>query len=171
MFKRRVARIATVSAIVSMMMLLLGTGLGQAAQTEDSKSHTVTFDNKAAVRLTLNETTYDFGEVDPVASPFFSPDNAVNPNVRCNSNWTLSVRGVGDFHSGTYTIPLSRLSWRANGSGGYTTMTTADATVATGSKTGNAGVTTAMGYRLEITFDDDPADDYSTTIIYTATTP
>lgn len=170
---RKIRTMVVAAAVLTLLLMLMGIGVGNAAQTSDSASHTVTFNNKAAVRLTLAETTYNFGDVDPITNGgvFTSPDNAVNPNVRCNSNWTLYVRGSGDFSSGTNSIPLSRLGWRAGGIGSYTTMGISDAVVAKGSRTGNAGVTTSMGYQLTITFDDPAADGYSTTIIYTATTP
>ncbi len=163
--RRAIAGVLTLSLLG--MFIVLGGGVVSAASDQDT--HTVTFNVKAAIQLNVPEATYDFGDVDPINSPY-SATGAVNPWVRCNTNWTLNVRGSGDFASGSNTVPLSRLGWRYGG-GSYTAMTTSDAQVRTGTKTGGAGISTAVDYQLTVSWDDDVADGYSATITYTAVTP
>ncbi len=164
----RVALGVTLTLALLGMFGFFGGGAVNAASAQDT--HTVTFNVKAAIQLNVPETTYDFGDVNPIDSPYQAL-SAVNPWVRCNTNWTLYVKGSGDFASGGYTVPLSRLGWRINGGGSYAEMTTSDAVVRTGTKTGGAGQTTSIDYQLTVNWEDDVADSYSATITYTAVTP
>lgn len=155
---------------ITLMLLVMLLGAGTASAASDNGSHSVTFNNKAAVKISVPSDVVDFGDVDPVTGTY-TLTNAVTVNVKCNTNWTLYVRGSGSFTSGSNSIPLSRLGWQINGGSGFTAMTTSDAEVRTGTKTTGSGVDTGMDYRLTIQWDDDPADNYSATITYTASTP
>ncbi len=160
----------TMVATISAMLLVMLLGIGIAGAASDDDTHTVTFNNKAAIQINVTPGSVDFGDVDPVTGTY-TATNAVNAWVRSNTNWTLYVKGDANFVSGGNTIPISRLGWQRNGGSGFTVMTTSDASVRTGSKTGGAGVDTSMDYQLSITWDDDVADNYSATITYTASTP
>ena len=154
------------------LVLLIALAVAPAfAATSDSGSHNVTFSNKATIDLTLSGGNYAFGDVDPVASPFTSANDVLTANVKCNSGWTLKVKGDTNFVSGANNIPIGRLAWDKDDGASWDAMTTTDATVATGTKTASSGVDTKTEYRLSIDYNDDVADGYSAAITYTATTP
>jgi len=134
-------------------------------------THTVTFDNNSAITLTIPETTYGFGDVSP-ASAATSANDVVNATVKSNAAWSLKIKGSANFISGSNNIAIGRLQWSENNSTpSWTTMTTSDVEVASGSATGETGVTKGMEYKLGLTYDDVVADGYSATITYTATNP
>ena len=80
------------------------------AATSASANQTVKFTDQSAVQLTLSNTSYDFGVVDPLATST-SAANATVATVFSNSPWRLQVKGSGNFTDGTgKTIPDSRMS-------------------------------------------------------------
>lgn len=131
-------------------------------------NHTVTFDNSPAIQLTLSDTSYDFGAISPASAA--QADNAISVTVKSNSNYSLKVKGDANFVSGLNSIPIGRLQW-ATDSANWTTMTTSDVNVATGTQTDEDGDTYGMDYKIQLNWGDAVANDYSATITYTATNP
>jgi len=164
-----------VLALISVFVLTAMIGLNaNASQTEDSDNHTVTFDVKPAIEIEVQESTYNFGDVDPIGSPYYTPQDAITVNVKCNTNWTLRVKGEGNFSNGSDEVPLSRLEWMEDWNGNEndwdgTEMTTSDVDVTSGTQTSNSGTDVKMEYRLTITYEDPVGDNYATTIVYTGT--
>lgn len=96
----------------------------------------------------------------PAASPYES--------VRClaitRNNWELSVSGTGDFDDGAgNNIPLGRLEWSESGLASWTNMTTANASVVTGSGPGMTLVDVDYRYRYQ---GDEGNGTYTTTVTY-----
>lgn len=168
-------RIALVGALVAALTAVSAVSAVAAPPSSDSQNQTVKFTNRAAVQLTLDTPTVDFGAVDPLTTYAQSGGNA---NVKANANWTLTMSAPTNFTesgTGTNVIPIGRLSLSAGG-GAYNTVVAAPSTnaVATGVKTGGGGVNTSLAYHLQLQFSDDPntgSQNYQAVLQYTATTP
>ena len=167
-------RIALVGVLVAALAAVTSVS-AVAAPNSDTQNQTVKFTNRAAVQLTLDTPSVDFGPVDPLTQYAASGGNA---NVKANAAWTLTMSAPTNFTesgTGTNVIPIGRLSLSAGG-GAYNTVVAAPATnaVATGTKTGGAGFNTSLAYHLQLAFADDPntaGDNYQAVLQYTATTP
>ena len=153
------------------LLVIASLAVAPAFAATDSASHTVSFNNRGSVQLTLDQADINLGDVDPDVAQQSAAD-ALTATVKSNGNWTLNVKGDASFSDGgVNTIPIGRLEWDADDFVSPTTMTTTDAQVATGSKTGGAGQAVGMEYQLTTTYDDEAANGYQANITYTATTP
>jgi len=168
-------RIALVGALVAALAAVSAVSAVAAPPSSDSQNQTVKFTNRAAVQLSLDTPTVDFGAVDPLTQYSAGGGNA---NVKANAAWTLTMSAPTNFTesgTGTNTIPIGRLSLSAGG-GAYNAVVAAPSTnaVATGSQTSGAGVNTSLAYHLQLQFGDAPntgSQNYQAVLQYTATTP
>ncbi|GEM_PF-5708380 len=139
----------------------------------DITGHDVEFDLGIAITISLDSTaSYDFGTVIPEVI-YTSPDNVRTVNVKTNNptGWVLYIKGLGNFTSGANSVNLSVLEW-ASDSTVWTDTTTSDTMVTSDANpTGSGGVDTGMEYRLNtVPFGTPVANNYTTTITYTAAT-
>ncbi len=141
------------------------------AATSASANQTVKFTDQSAVQLTLSNTSYDFGVVDPLATAT-SAANATVATVFSNSPWRLQVKGSGNFTDGTgKTIPDSRMSVTS----GATTvpLSSTATTVASGATaTPTTGTPNNLQYALTLAWNDPISTAaFTDTLTYTAVTP
>jgi hypothetical protein len=98
--------------------------------------------------------------------------------VSTNRSWTLAVKAgassftytptnVGD----TSTKPAGDLGFKLSSAGSYTTVTTSDQTVASGTRGGNGttGNTRIVDYSLSSNLNQDSPGSYALTLVYTLT--
>jgi len=98
--------------------------------------------------------------------------------VKSNTTWNMTVYKDQDLTTGADVIPSARLVYTSastNGSGiaGNTlfdTSATPTNVVTAGTKTGEAGATTTVNYKLTANYDDNPGT-YSAVHTYTAIAP
>jgi hypothetical protein len=141
------------------------------AATSASANQTVKFSDQSAVQLTLSNTSYDFGVVDPLATVTSAP-NATVATVFSNAAWHLAVKGTGNFSDGGgKTIPNNRMT--ITGSQPAVTLSNAYQTVATSATaTPQAGTPTNLQYALTLQWGDAVSTSaFSDTLTYTAYTP
>ena len=98
--------------------------------------------------------------------------------VSTNRSWTLAVKaGAANFTytptnvGDTATKPAGNLGFKLSTAGSYTTVTTSDQTVATGTRGGysTSGNTRIMDYSLSSNLNQDSPGSYSVTLVYTLT--
>lgn len=101
-----------------------------------------------------------------------------NFQIATNRNWTLSVKAgaanftfTPTFGGDTATKPASDLGFTLSGGGSYTSVTTSDQTVTTGSRGGYgvSGNSPVVDYSLWSYLDQDAPGSYSLTLVYTLT--
>src|SRR5579862_7797446 len=106
------AALAAAVAIASVV-----TAAPATAATSASATQTVKFTNQQSVQLNLAPSTYNFGNVDPLAT-YSSAAGANTATVFSNGAWHLQVNGTGNFSDGgtpAKTIPDSRMTVAGNG--------------------------------------------------------
>jgi hypothetical protein len=128
--------------------------------------------NSVAVSFALGDYDLNTGaatKTAPAGSTF---------RVSTNRNWTLAVKaGAANFSytptnvGDTSTKPAGDLGFKLSTAGSYTTVTTSDQTVATGSRGGfgTLGNTRIMDYSLASNLNQDSPGSYSVTLVYTLT--
>lgn len=98
--------------------------------------------------------------------------------VSTNRSWTLAVKaGAANFtftptvSGDTATKPAGDLSFKLSTAGSYTTVTTSDQTVATGTRGGysTSGNTRTVDYSLSSNLNQDAPGSYAVTLVYTLT--
>lgn len=98
--------------------------------------------------------------------------------VSTNRNWTLSVKAgaanfgfTPTFGGDTATKPAGNLGFKLSAAPGYTTVTTSDQTVSTGSRGGygTSGNSPVVDYSLSSNLNQDAPGSYSLTLVYTLT--
>lgn len=92
--------------------------------------------------------------------------------IKTNNSWTLLVRAAAATWTGVgagvrANKPVGDLAWDRGL--GFTTMTTADASVATGTR--GASNVTSMSYRVNWSWPLDTPGTYSLLVVYTVTSP
>jgi hypothetical protein len=101
-------------------------------------------------------------------------------SVTSNKSWTVSLKAntaafsfVPSAGDPDPSKPAGNLSYKLSTAGTYTTITTSNVTVKTGSKGGTAttGNTFAMDYQLTSNLSQDPPGTYTLAIVYTLTAP
>ncbi len=98
--------------------------------------------------------------------------------VKSNTTWNMTVYKDQDLTAGADVIPSARLVYTSsstNGSGigadtQFDTSATPTNVVTGGTKTGEAGATSTVSYKLTANYDDNP-NTYSAIHTYTATAP
>jgi hypothetical protein len=163
------ARVA-LAACVAVVAIVVA-AVPASAATSVTASQTVKFTNQAAIQLSLSNTSYDFGVVDPLAVNTSAP-NATVATVFSNAAWHLSVKGTGTFSDGNgKTIPDSRMT--VTGSLPAVTLSATNQNVATGvGATPQTGTATNLQYALQLQWGDPVSTSpFSDTLTYTAATP
>jgi len=142
---------------------LLVFGFSPYISAADSLGVDVTFNILPTRELTLTTNTVTFGDVSPGAT---IKTSAVTVTVYSNVNYTLKCVANGDFQDSTetYTVPIGQLEYRLNGTNDFTSFSTTEATLASGSKTG--GQDYKYDYRLTVNWTDPVAGGYEATITY-----
>jgi len=176
-------------AWVPVLLLCVG-GLWAQTPSDVQKTHDVKVNIQTVFTLNISQVNdyqhpngaqadngngaVDFFTRVPSSTPYIlaeaDGEYAVDLVVESNytGTWYLKVKGIGDFNNGSSTFPLSRLSWRKDGTSSFTSMTTSYATVTSGTATSPQHI--SMDYQLEVDWTDPPGEDYSTTITYLLTT-
>lgn len=125
----------------------------------------LTIDDSSTALTTPTEAIYDAGttvSTGPVAT------------IKTNGNWTLLARAT----TATWTAtgagarankPAGDLAWGTSPGGPFTPMTTADVTIATGTR--GAANLTSLFYQVAWSWPLDTPGTYTLTLIYTATSP
>lgn len=150
---------------------------------------TVLFDIGSTLQLTVTPASIDFGSVTPAAAATTAVGATV-ANVKSNAGWTLSVKSIGAngtddspgddavFTSGANTVPISRMGWRVNpdastaGSAAYAAMSDSGATILSSAvATPALGTDTYLQYELQTLFSDPVGLNFTTVLLFTATSP
>lgn len=105
-------------------------------------------------------------------------DSTANTNlnitgIKTNCGWNITVYKQADLTSGALTIPSSQLKFTSTTQGTAIVFPTSAAPAivrSSGTKSGEAGVSETVVYKLQLTYDDESAT-YSTTHTYTLNTP
>ena len=101
-------------------------------------------------------------------------------SVVSNKSWTVSVKANTAAFSFTPSLgdadpskPAGNLSYKLSTAGTYTTLTTTNASVKTGSKGGSStsGNTFSVDYSLTSNLSQDPPGTYTLAVVYTLTAP
>jgi hypothetical protein len=160
-------------------MLALGLLVGVAGMAQVTQGSTAQFTVPTLIRLvlststinfgTLTEADYDAGQKDLVA--------AQGLQIWSNRNWTLTVAANAGTWTGPWAKPAADLLWRATTADGrvtshvstFTGLTIGATQVAAGNRGGNIGL--SMDFRVLVSWENDPAGDYSLGFTYTLTAP
>ena len=169
---KRTIAIVGVMAMLAMAVGVLGVNVVKATNTV--ATHTVTFNNKATMDISIDNATVAFGDMDPATYPSGSPKgiaSAVTLTCKSNKTWALNVKSESaNFTSGANNIAIGHLTWQKHSGTGYVAMTTSDAAVLTG-QAATASQAQAMDYKLYVDWTDPVADNYTATIDYTISQP
>jgi len=132
-----------------------------AAETA-SDAVVVNFNIPATRELTLSTDTVSFGDVSPGTT---TETNAVTVTVYSNVDYTLKCVADGNFEDGTgNTVLIGQLAYSLTGMDDFTSFSTTEANLASGSGTGGQGY--SYDYRLTVNWTDPVADGYEATITY-----
>ncbi|HAZ27381.1 TPA: hypothetical protein DCY67_02020 [Candidatus Acetothermia bacterium] len=160
-------------------ILALGLLVGVVGMAQVTQGSTAQFTVPTLIRLTLStnvinfgaltEADYDAGRKDLVA--------AQGLQIWSNRSWTLSVAANAGTWTGPWAKPTTDLQWRATTTDGRVTshvntltgLTIGATQVAAGSRGGN--VQLSMDFRVLVSWENDPAGDYSLGFTYTLTAP
>jgi hypothetical protein len=156
-------------------------------QTVAQTTQTVTVSSSVPQVLSLSVDT------NSVSIPFLTSDynaatgaatktsSAANTfSVVSNKSWTVSVKANTAAFSFTPSLgdadpskPAGNLAYKLSTAGGYTALTTSNATVKTGSKGGSStsGNSFSVDYQLTSNLSQDPPGTYSLAVVYTLTAP
>ena len=121
----------------------------------------------------------NFQSVDPLGSPWYvgqapsSATRAVRVRTTSDTTWTTYISGDPNFLSGGDFVPIGQLSWAKDphsDGAGFTSFSTADVAVDSGSANTPGGTDTDLDYQLVINWLD-KLGTYSATITFTAISP
>lgn len=164
--------------VVGFLALGLFVGVAGLAQSVD-KGTTAVFNVPTLIRLelstaqinfgTLTEVDYDAGQKDLIAAQVIQ--------IWSNRDWNLTVRADAATWTGPWAKPAGELLWAAQTADGRVTshvsaltgLSTADEQVASGTRGGN--IQLSMDFGVEVSWENDPAGDYSLGFTYTLTAP
>lgn len=153
-------------AVVAALLALGLTGTALAATGNTTVSATV----PSALSITVPATHVLTVTMGSQATTNLSVD------VKSNAGWSMTAFKGSDLTTGALSIPSPRLVYTSsstNGSGvavntQFETSTSPTNVVTGGTKTGEAGATVTVNYKLTVNYDDDPGT-YSAIHTYTAT--
>jgi hypothetical protein len=162
-------------------MLAMGLLVGVAGMAQVTQGSTAQFSVPTLIRLTLSTTTINFGTLTEADYDAGQKDLVAAQGIQIwsNRNWALTVAA----NAGTWTGPLGTakpaadLLWRATTADGRVTshvstltgLATGATQVAAGNRGGN--VQLSMDFRVLVSWENDPAGDYSLGFTYTLTAP
>jgi len=168
MSRVRLGAAACVAAVLVALAASPASGATSATATQ-----TVKFTNQQSVQLKLAPSTYNFGDVDPLAT-HTSGIGANTATVFSNGPWHIQVKGTGRFSDGgtpAKRIPDRRMTISGNG-GPRVTLSAAAATIASGTATPQAGTAVQLSYALTLRWTDPVSSNaFSDSLTYTAYTP
>jgi hypothetical protein len=167
------SRVRLGAAVCVAAVLVAFAAAPASAATSATATQTVKFTNQQSVQLNLAPSTYNFGNVDPLAT-YSSAAGANTATVFSNGAWHIQVNGTGNFSDGgapAKLIPDSRMTVSGNG-GPPVTLSSTAATIASGTATAQAGTAVPLIYALTLQWTDPVSSNaYSDTLTYTAYTP
>jgi hypothetical protein len=140
-----------------------------------TQNATMTATISAIAKLTLSRATLSFPDADPDSAPSIPASGGplsitAKARTTVGSTVTLSVQASGDLQSGLDSIPISRISWTATGTGfvGGTLSAASAQTVGTWVSSGSWSGT--QSYVMTNSWNY-VAGTYSATLTYTLTAP
>lgn len=160
-------------------MLALGLVLGVVGMAQVTHGSTAQFTVPTLIRLTLSTSTINFGSLTEADYDAGQKTLLAAQGVQIwsNKSWTLTVAANAGTWTGPWAKPSTDLLWRAGTADGrvtshvsaFTGLTTGATQVAAGTKGGN--IQLSMDFRVLVSWENDPAGDYSLGFTYTLTAP
>lgn len=160
-------------------VLAMGLLVGVVGMAQVTQGSTAQFSVPTLIRLTLSTSTINFGSLteedyDAGQKTLLA---AQGIQIWSNKGWTLTVAANAGTWTGPWAKPTTDLLWRAVTTDGrvsshvstFTGLTSWAAQVAAGTKGGNIPLT--MDFRVLVSWENDPAGDYSLAFTYTLTAP
>ena len=165
--------------MVTVGMLALGLLVGVAGMAQVTQGSTAQFTVPMLIRLSLTTSTVNFGALteDDYDLGFKDLYTAQGIQIWSNKSWTLTVAADAATWTGPWAKPSTDLRWRAVTSDGrvasfentFTGLTSGATQVAAGTRGGNIDL--SMDFRVLVSWENDPAGDYSVGFTYTLTAP
>jgi len=163
------------TTFVSLLVVacLLCAGMASWAAT-DQQTLTVNAQVLDKAKLTLGVAAINFPDADPDGTPSIgASENPVSVTVKAHTGSasvvSLTVQASGDLEAGSSVIPITNVTWTANGAG-FVGGTMDTAPVAAGSWTGSGQRSGQFQYFLSNSWSYQTGD-YSQTVVYTLTAP
>lgn len=160
--------------VVSLLVVacLLCAGMAWAATDQQTLTVNATVLDKA--KLTLGVAAINFPDSDPDAVPSIgASENPVSVTVKAHTGSasvvSLTVQANGNLESSGSSIPITNVTWTANGAG-FVGGTMDTAPVSAGSWTGSGQRAGQFEYFLANSWSYQTGD-YSQTVVYTLTAP
>jgi hypothetical protein len=160
-------------------MLALGLLVGVAGMAQVTQGSTAQFTVSTLTRLSLTTSTVNFGALteDDYDLGFKDLYTAQGIYIWSNKSWTLTVAADAATWTGPWAKPSTDLQWRAVTSNSYvsshvstfTGLTSGATQVAAGTRGGSIDL--SMDFRVLVSWENDPAGDYSVGFTYTLTAP
>ncbi|HEU67823.1 MAG TPA: hypothetical protein ENN53_01125 [Candidatus Acetothermia bacterium] len=160
-------------------LLALGLVVGVVGMAQVTAGSTAQFTVPALIRLSLSTSTINFGTLDEADYDAGQRDalSAQDIHIWSNKSWTLTVAADADTWSGPWAKPSTDLLWEAATADGrvtsyvstFTALATGATQVAAGTRGGN--IELSMDFRVLVSWENDPAGDYSLGFTYTLTAP
>jgi len=160
--------------------LALGLLVGVMGMAQVTQGSTAQFTVPTLIRLSIPIVTIDFGALTEADYDAGHKDLVAAQVVHIWSNrtWTLTVAANAGTWTGPWAKPSTDLLWRASTTDHRATIThpnvftglaTGAIPVAAGTRGGNIQLT--MDFRVLVSWENDPAGDYSLGFTYTLTAP
>lgn len=102
--------------ILIFMLIMIMSGVKYAFATQQYANMDATVGVNPVFVMSVNPSTINFGSVDPGTS---TEERQLTVSCVTNNNnpWSVSVRVVSEFTSGTFTIPNENFNWRGSSTG------------------------------------------------------
>ncbi|MCR4392055.1 MAG: hypothetical protein NUV94_04570 [Candidatus Acetothermia bacterium] len=164
--------------VVLVAGMMMGVVTGMAASV--TQGSTATFSVPTLIRLSLTTATVDFGALTEADYDrgYGEIVNAQGVAIWSNKDWTLTVAADAATWTAPWAKPSTDLLWRAattepshvdSYNGSFAGMDVSPAQVAAGKRGGN--IRLSMDFRVLVSWENDPAGDYSLGFTYTLTAP
>ncbi|GAB4305135.1 MAG: hypothetical protein Kow0097_03090 [Candidatus Bipolaricaulota bacterium] len=160
-------------------ILALGLLVGVAGLAQVTAGSTAQFTVPTLIRLSLSTSTINFGaltegDYDAGGKTVLS---AQGIQIWSNKSWALSVAADASTWTGPWAKPSTDLLFQAGTADGrvssyadtFTALTTGAKKVAEGTRGGN--IQLSMDFQVLVSWENDPAGDYSLAFTYTLTAP
>lgn len=168
-----------VRTLVVCCLLALGLVVGVTGMAQVTAASTAQFTVPTLIRLVLSTSTVNFGTLDETDYDAGQKTllSAQGVQIWSNRPWKLSVAADASTWTGPWDKPSTDLLWRATTSDGrvsgyqstFTGLTPEAADVANGTRGGN--IQLSMDFQVLVSWENDPAGDYSLAFTYTLTAP
>lgn len=160
-------------------VLALGLLVGVAGMAQVTQGSTAQFTVPTLIRLSLSTSTINFGTLTEDDYDAGQKDllSAQGIQIWSNKSWTLTVAADAGTWTGPWAKPSTDLRWRAATADGrvssyvstFTGLATGATQVAAGTRGGN--IQLSMDFEVLVSWENDPAGDYSLAFTYTLTAP